>query len=54
MKNQALFSLKDKIKKLKCGLLRFLFGALRVNGEDFEVCSSYCIWDYGSSHCLRD
>ena len=31
MKNQALFSLKDKNKKLKCLLLQFLFGALRVN-----------------------
>ena len=30
MKNQALFSSKDKSKKLKC-LLQFLFGALRVN-----------------------
>ena len=29
MKNQALFSSKDKSKKLKC-LLQFLFGALRV------------------------
>ena len=31
MKNQALFSLKDKTKKLKCRLLQFLFDALRVN-----------------------
>ena len=30
MKNQALFSSKYKSKKLKCRLLRFLFGALRV------------------------
>ena len=30
MKTQALFSLKDKSKKLKCRLLQFLFGALRV------------------------
>ena len=30
MKNQALSSLKDKSKKLKCRLLQFLFGALRV------------------------
>ena len=27
---QALFSLKDKSKKLKCCLLQFLIGALRV------------------------
>ena len=31
MKNQALFSSKDKNKKLKCCLLQFLFGTLRVN-----------------------
>ena len=31
MKNQALFSSKDKSKKSKCRLLQFLFGALRVN-----------------------
>ena len=30
MRNQALFSSKDKSKKFKCGLLRFLFGVLRV------------------------
>ena len=30
MKNQALFSLKDKSKKLKCRLLQFLFGTFRV------------------------
>ena len=30
MENQALISLKDKSKKLKCCLLQFLFGALRV------------------------
>ena len=32
MKNQALFSLKNKSKRLKCRLLQFLFGTLRVNG----------------------
>ena len=31
MKNQALLPSKDKSKKLKCCLLQFLFGALRVN-----------------------
>ena len=39
MKNQALFSSKDKNKKLKCRLLQFLFGALRINfwtGLDLE------------------
>ena len=31
MKHQALFSSKDKSKKLKCHLLQFLLSALRVN-----------------------
>ena len=30
IKNQALFSSIDKSEKLKCRLLQFLFGALRV------------------------
>ena len=30
MKNQALFSSRDKTKKLKRPLLQFLFGVLRV------------------------
>ena len=33
MKYQALFSSKDKNKKLKCRLLQFFCGALRVNGK---------------------
>ena len=33
MKNQALFSLKDKSKKLKCHLLQILFGTLRFNSS---------------------
>ena len=33
MKNQALFSSKDKSENLKCRLLQFLFGALRVNSQ---------------------
>ena len=33
MKNQALFSWKDKSKKLKCRLLQFLFGPLRVKHD---------------------
>ena len=44
MKNQALFSSKDKNKKLKCLLLQFLFGALRVKSDlDLEyLCSNFC------------
>ena len=30
MKNEDLFSLKDTSKKLKCRMLQFLFGPLRV------------------------
>ena len=41
MKNQALFSSKDKSKHLKCCLLQFLFGALRVNAELHET---HIIW----------
>ena len=33
MKNHALFSSNDKSKKLKCRLLQFLFGALRVKNN---------------------
>ena len=36
MKHQVLFSLKDKSKKLKCCLLQFLFGALRVKDTNID------------------
>ena len=39
MKNQALFSSKDKSKRLKCRLLQFLFGALRIKNIN---ATSYC------------
>ena len=42
MKNQALFSSKDKSKKLKCRLLQFLFGTLRVNSENTHSLTRYC------------
>ena len=35
MKNQVLFSSKDKSKKIKCRLLQFLFGALRVKQNGY-------------------
>ena len=44
MKNQALLSSKDSSKKLKCRLLQFLFGALRVKGQ--TSMSGVC--NYGS------
>ena len=37
MKNQVLFSSKDECKKLKCGLLQFLFVALRVNRKKKSI-----------------
>ena len=49
MKNQALFSSKDKSKKLKCRLLQFLFGALRVN----KYCSDPVSRNPISGHCLQ-
>ena len=36
MKNQSLFSLKDKSKKVKCRLLYFLLGALRLRERQTE------------------
>ena len=36
MKNQALFSSKDKSKTFKCCLLQYLFGALRANLLAFQ------------------
>ena len=38
MKNQALFSSKDKSKKIKCRLLQFLFGASRVK-TIYAICN---------------
>ena len=46
MRHLALFSVKDKSKKLTCRLLQFLFGALRVNsgmdqtGFNLVICIS--------------
>ena len=37
MKNQDLFSLKDKSKKNRMSLLQFLFDALRVKGIRFHL-----------------
>ena len=44
MKNQALFSTKDKSKQLKCRLLQFLFGALRVNMFQVPYCNLSCLF----------
>ena len=45
MKNQASFSLKNKSKKLKCCLLQFLYGSLRVKCEIASLRNSL-IWLY--------
>ena len=37
MKNQALFSSKDKSKKIKCRSLQFLYGALRVKALNYLI-----------------
>ena len=41
MKHQALFSSIDKSKKLKCHLLQFLFGTLRVKVLLLLLCCSF-------------
>ena len=45
MKRQALFSSKDKSKKLECRLLQFLFGALRVKRESSFAQLERFHWD---------
>ena len=40
MKNQAIFSSKDKSKRLKYCLLQFLFGALRVKKGRKVYCAT--------------
>ena len=52
MKNQALFSLKDKSKKLKCRLLQFLFGALRVKKLNSNLSSSCSVRYEIKSACI--
>ena len=48
MKNQALFSSKDKSKTLKCRLLQFLFGALRVKSCTMKG------WNVSNGNSNRD
>ena len=46
MKNQALFSSKDKSKKIKCRLLQFLFAALRVKlCPDILIHVLHLVWE---------
>ena len=44
MKNQVLFCPKDKSKKLKCRLLQFLFGALRVKSIHGDIVQPLANW----------
>ena len=46
MKKQTLFSSKDKSKKLKCRLLQFLFGTLRVKESFTFIILSVNAYDY--------
>ena len=52
IKNQALFSLKEKSKKLKCHLLQFLFGTLRVNRELNYLRMNYRFKKITLFHCM--
>ena len=55
MKHQALFPKKDKSKKIKCHLLQFLFGALRINiyiAKDTSYCVLTTIATVFSTVCL--
>ena len=45
MKNQTLFSSKDKSKKFKCCLLQVLFSALRVNSNNYG-CDNFVLFLY--------
>ena len=49
MEYQALFSSKDKSKKLKCRLLQCLFGTLRVNIAEI-VLHCICWYSFKLSH----
>ena len=51
MKNQDLFSSKDKSKKLKCRLLQFLFSPLRVN--PIALRKAKIVYNFGLSECSR-
>ena len=48
LKNQALFSSKDKNEKLKCCLLPFLFSALRVKYLHKNLFSGWMTCDFTS------
>ena len=43
MKYQAIFFLKDKSKKLKCCLLQYLFGTLRLKVNEYTFRKSSAV-----------
>ena len=49
--NSALFSSKDKSEKLKCHLLQFLFGALKVNHIALRTAKT--LWSFGCFECNK-
>ena len=53
MKNQALFSSKDKSKKLKCRLLQFWFGALRVKRQISTRIPEYRVLSLSALSCHK-
>ena len=54
MKNQALLSSKDKSKKLKCRLLQFLFGALRLKSSRHHYNIYLVEWSINSSTICQE
>ena len=51
MKNQALFSSKDKSNKLKCHLLQILFGPLRVKSN--TPSHQFYVYPRNTLHCMQ-
>ena len=54
MKNQALFSSKDKSKKLKCRLLQVLFVALKVKIYFYYHASLYMNNNDTNQQCVSE
>ena len=51
--HKAFWQIKDKSKKLKCRLLQFLFGALRVNNRQVFIVAQYrCSRFSSETNCL--
>ena len=46
MEDQALFSSKDKSKRIECRLLQFLFGASRANCTDYHLTTNFVLQEF--------